>query len=76
MMPNEINGLDLTGNPSIGQQGYEALLGLLNRRFNIGGVVVDDQNWNATLTGGIHELCMQPWSLSGRMVSFLQRQCG
>jgi hypothetical protein len=23
--------LDLTGNPSIGQQGYAALLGLLNR---------------------------------------------
>jgi hypothetical protein len=40
--------LDLTGNPSIGQTGYEVLLGLLNRRFKIYGVVVDDQNWKST----------------------------
>jgi hypothetical protein len=40
--------LDLTGNPSIGQQGHEALLGLLNRRFDIGVVEVDDQNWKKT----------------------------
>jgi hypothetical protein len=40
--------LDLTGNPSIGQKGYEALLGLLNRRFDIVDVEVDDQNWKAT----------------------------
>jgi hypothetical protein len=45
--------LILTGNPSIGQQGYEALLGLLNRSFDI-GVKVDDQNWNFK-AGGIHE---------------------
>jgi hypothetical protein len=43
-----IHALDLTGNPSIGQQGHEALLGLLNRRFDLGAVVVDDQNWKAT----------------------------
>jgi hypothetical protein len=43
-----IGKLDLTGNPSIGQQGYAALLGLLNRRFEIGLVDVDDQNWNTT----------------------------
>jgi hypothetical protein len=43
-----INMLDLTGNPSIGQHGNEALLGLLNRRFNIGAVEVDDQNWEKT----------------------------
>jgi hypothetical protein len=41
--------LDLTGNPSIGQQGYEALLRLLSRRFNIGAVRVDDQIWKQTL---------------------------
>jgi hypothetical protein len=40
--------LDLTGNPSIGHQGYEALLGLLNRRVNIGAVVVDDLKWKTT----------------------------
>jgi hypothetical protein len=40
--------LNLTGNPSIGQHGYVALLGLLNRRFNIVTVIVDDQNWKPT----------------------------
>ena len=40
--------LTLTGNPSIGLQGYVSLLGLLNRRFGIGAVGVDDQNWNNT----------------------------
>jgi hypothetical protein len=43
-----IDKLYLTGNPSIGQQGYEVLLGLLNRRFDIGAVVVDDQSWKKT----------------------------
>jgi hypothetical protein len=43
-----IHILDLTGNPSIGQKGYEALLRLLNRRFDLGAVYVDDQNWKAT----------------------------
>jgi hypothetical protein len=43
-----IDELDLTGNPSIGQQGYEALLGLLNRRFDIGAVVVEDLYWKTT----------------------------
>jgi hypothetical protein len=43
-----IGELNLTGNPSIGQQGYAALLGLLNRRVNIGAVVVDDLNWKTT----------------------------
>jgi hypothetical protein len=40
--------LGLTDNPSIGQPGYEALLGLLNRRVNIGTVIVDDENWQTT----------------------------
>jgi hypothetical protein len=40
-----IHVLDLSGNPSIGQQGYAALLGLLNRKFDISAVDVDDQNW-------------------------------
>jgi hypothetical protein len=40
--------LDLSGNPSIGQHGNEALLGLLNRRIDIVDVEVDDQNWKAT----------------------------
>jgi hypothetical protein len=43
-----IGKLDLTGNPSIGQQGYAALLGLLNRRFDICVVKVDDHNWKTT----------------------------
>jgi hypothetical protein len=43
-----INELDLTGNPYIGEQGYAALLGLLNRRFNL-LVDVDNQNWKTTL---------------------------
>jgi hypothetical protein len=43
-----IKMLGLTGNPSIGQLGYEALLGLLNRRFDIGAVVVNDQSWEST----------------------------
>jgi hypothetical protein len=40
-----ISVLDLTGNPSIGQHGYEAFLGLLNRNFAICAVDVDDKNW-------------------------------
>jgi hypothetical protein len=43
-----IDVLDLTGNPSIGQQGYVALLGLLDRRLNVGTIVVDDLNWKPT----------------------------
>jgi hypothetical protein len=43
-----ISVIGLTGNPSIGQHGNEALLGLLNRRFDILVVVVDDQSWSAT----------------------------
>jgi hypothetical protein len=39
---------DLTGNRSIGQHGYAALHGLLNRRFVIGAIDVDDQNWKTT----------------------------
>jgi hypothetical protein len=41
-------GLDLECNLSIGQQGYEALLGLLKRRFDIGVIEVDDNNWKKT----------------------------
>jgi hypothetical protein len=40
-----IGELTLAGYPSIGQQGHEALLGLLNRRFHIGTLVVDDLKW-------------------------------
>jgi hypothetical protein len=43
-----IDNLNLTGNLSIGQQGYAALLWLLNRRVDIGFVVVDDQSWQST----------------------------
>jgi hypothetical protein len=43
-----LDEFDLTANPSIGEQGYAALLGLLNRRFEILVVNVDDQNWKAT----------------------------
>jgi hypothetical protein len=43
-----INVHILSGNLSIGQRGYAALLGLLNRRFDMGRANVDDQNWNAT----------------------------
>jgi hypothetical protein len=39
--------LNLCGNPSIGQEGYRTLLGILNRKFNIAHVDVDDQNWTA-----------------------------
>jgi hypothetical protein len=39
--------LNLCGNPSIGQEGYQALLGLLNRKFNIFCIDVDDQSWRA-----------------------------
>jgi hypothetical protein len=43
-----INVHILSGNLSIGEQGYATLLGLLNRRFDICRVIDDDQNWNAT----------------------------
>jgi hypothetical protein len=43
-----IHTLNLSGNSSIGQKGYEALLGLLNQRFEIVVVEVDDQKWKAT----------------------------
>jgi hypothetical protein len=39
---------DFRGNPSIGEEGYEALLGLLNRKFDIRRINVDDQKWKAT----------------------------
>jgi hypothetical protein len=42
-----IEELNLCGNPSTGQEGYQALLGLLNRKFNILCIDVDDQNWKA-----------------------------
>jgi hypothetical protein len=49
-----INILDLTGNPSIGQDGNEALLGLLNRRFDIRYVVVDDMSWKTIFDLVLH----------------------
>jgi hypothetical protein len=46
--PTETFGvLDLTGNPTIGQKGYEAILGLLNREHWIGKVHVDEQSWQS-----------------------------
>jgi hypothetical protein len=39
--------LDLSGNCNIGQEGYEAILGLLNREHWIGKVAVDDVSWQA-----------------------------
>jgi hypothetical protein len=44
----DMSVLNLTGNPSIGQHGYAAILGLLNRGFDIRAVEVDDQNWKTT----------------------------
>jgi hypothetical protein len=44
----EVDELDLSFNPSIGQQGYVALLGLLNRTFDIINVRVDDHKWKKT----------------------------
>lgn len=41
--------LDLPGNPAIGQDGYEAIIGLLNREHWIGKVSVDDVGWQAKL---------------------------
>jgi hypothetical protein len=46
--------LDLWGNPSIGQEGYQALLGLLNRKFNIFRIDVDDQSWKAKFDLVVH----------------------
>jgi hypothetical protein len=42
-----IGALDLRRNPGIGQEGYEAVLGILNREDWIGKVAVDDQSWQA-----------------------------
>jgi hypothetical protein len=42
-----IGALDLRRNPAIGQEGYEAILGVLNREGWIGKVSVDDQIWQA-----------------------------
>jgi hypothetical protein len=68
----------LTGNPSIEQQGYVALLGVLHRMFNIGAVAVDDRKWkatfdfvilmNRTVNTAVVTFC--------RMLSFRRRQCG
>jgi hypothetical protein len=38
--------LDLEGNPAIGQEGCEAILGLLNRNPWIETVLVDDEIWS------------------------------
>jgi hypothetical protein len=38
--------LDLEGNPAIGQEGCEAILGLLNRNHWIETVLVDDASWS------------------------------
>ena len=42
-----IGALDLRRNPAIGQEGYEAILGILNREDWIGKVSVDGQIWQA-----------------------------
>jgi hypothetical protein len=44
--------LDLTGNPSIGQQGMQRFLGYLTE-YKIYSAVVDDQK--STLIGDVHE---------------------
>jgi hypothetical protein len=43
----EFGTLELDRNPGIGQQGYEAILGLLNRSHWIEKVCVDDKSWEA-----------------------------
>jgi hypothetical protein len=53
----DLSEFDLSGNPSIGQQGYAALIGILNRRFDIEAVDVDDQNWQATFDLVIYMNC-------------------
>jgi hypothetical protein len=45
-----IGALDLRRNPAIGHEGYEAILGLLNREHWIGKVSVDDQSWQAKIS--------------------------
>jgi hypothetical protein len=39
--------LALRGNPAIGNEGFEAILGLLNRERWLGRVTVDDKSWQA-----------------------------
>jgi hypothetical protein len=53
-LSSQIDVLDLSSNTSIRQQGYEALLGLLNRRFDIGVLEVDDQKWKSTFDMVVH----------------------
>lgn len=55
----------MTGNPSIGQHRYEALLGLINRRFDIGVIGMDDQSWRATFD---LVLCMKRTCDRGRFL--------
>jgi hypothetical protein len=44
---NQFCELNLIGNPTIGQKGYEAILGLLNREHWIGKVHIDEQSWQS-----------------------------
>jgi hypothetical protein len=43
----KLGQLSLERNPAIGQEGYEAILGLLNREHWIGEARVDDEIWHA-----------------------------
>jgi hypothetical protein len=43
-----LSSLSLRSNPRIGQEGYEALLGLMNRSDFYHRIVVDDSTWEAT----------------------------
>jgi hypothetical protein len=46
-LDGELGQLDLRGNPAIGNEGFEAILGLLNREHWIEEVTVDDKSWQA-----------------------------
>jgi hypothetical protein len=46
--------LHLQSNPAIGLPGYEALLGMLNRRSDIEQIRVDDAGWTATYKMVVH----------------------
>jgi len=44
--PHACTSLSLRRNPGVGEPGYQALLGLLNRNTSLQSLQVDDKNWN------------------------------
>ena len=49
-----LNDLWLKGNGAIGDAGYEALLGLLNRNHRIQAIKIDDSSWQETFDLVLH----------------------